>query len=356
VADAILTIPVADDDRAEAGAVAERSAAACRPFVAGPENRLLAHAIEAILELPGVDYNPLVLYGRSGTGKTHLAHTLCAQWKASDVRRKPVYCPAADFVHQWREAVQTQALVEFRRGMRRTSLLVLDDLHHLADKEAAQRELAETLDTVIGGGRQVIVTCNAPPGGLKGFTPHLRSRLSAGLTVALSSPGVEARAAILEQLAAGRGLRLQEEASRLLAEALEATAARLQGVLAELESNEADRHGVIDSAAVRRYLGRMVRGERPTIHRIALATSRVLSVPLAELRGRSRRRGVAAARHTAMFLAYELTGKSFHQIGAYFGGRDHTTVMHGCRQTQRRLESQPETRNALEMIKQKLAG
>lgn len=351
MANAILTIPAAGGAEAEPG---NGPASDRVSFVAGPENRLLSSVVEAVLELPGTEYNPLVLHGPSGTGKSHLALAICEHWNLSDRRAKPVCCPAADFAHELVDAIETQAMKEFRHRYRRTSLLIIDDLQHLCGKENAQRELASTIDALLVESKQVIVTCNAAPNSMKGLLLRLRSRLAAGLTLALASPGVEARAAIIGQLAERRGLRLERLAMQSLAESVGGHVAELRGLLLRLEAEVTDREQTIGVDTVRRVLEGQGQPELPSVHQIALTAARVFGVPLAQMRGKSRRRAVATARHAAMFLARHVTGESLNGIGRYFGDRDHTTVMHGCRRTEELADNEPEIRHALKTMKEKL--
>ena len=183
-------------------------------FFAGPENRLVEVAVRSVVEEQINGYNPLVFYGPSGTGKSHLAHGLAAAWKARDRRQRVVCTTAVDFARELADAIETQGVDEFRAKHRGAALLVVEDLGMLATRKSgklnAQEELIHTLDALVAEDRWVVVTASAAPAALPGILPALQSRLTAGLLIPLAPPGVEARLAIFEQLAALRNIPLPE--------------------------------------------------------------------------------------------------------------------------------------------------
>jgi chromosomal replication initiator protein len=354
-------------------------------FLAGPENRLVEVAVRSVIEQPPNGYNPLVLYGPSGTGKSHLAHGLAAAWKdrlrrpdtASDndnvlptlrVRKPPhaereeynthqrVVCTTAvDFARELAEAIETQGVEEFRAKHRGAALLVVEDLGMLATRKAgklsAQEEFIHTLDALLAEDRWVIVTASAPPAELPDILPALQSRLLSGLTVPLAPPGPAARRAILRQLALLHKIYMPEPVSRLLAEGLSGTVPELAGSLLQLEMPARLRCARIEMDAAKQYLAERDRSRRPTLHEIALRTARHFSLRLADLRSPVRRRALVTARGVAVYLARRLTDESLDEIGAYFGGRDHTTVMHSCRRTEELMENDSAIRQAVELLR-----
>lgn len=323
-------------------------------FVAGPENRLAEVAVQAVLGETDRGYCPIVFHGPSGTGKSHLAVGLAGAWKACFRREPVVYVTAVDFARGLAEAIQTKTVDDFTARYRGVSLLVLEDVGHLAGKEAAQRELMFTLDALSDAQSRVVITSAVIPGELAGISAGLRSRLTAGLAVRLVPPSRDSRFVILRLVAESRGLRLSEVAVGLLADSLTVTVPKLFGAVAELEMLARIEGGVIDAKAVERYLAERNTTSEPSIHEIALATARHFSLTLKVLRGPSRRRAVATARAVAMYLARSLTTESLQQIGQYFSRRDHTTVSHGCQKTEERLEIEPDVRRAVFEIRKQL--
>lgn len=319
-------------------------------FVAGPENRLAATAVQAMLSHTSRPYNPLVLYGPHGAGKSHLARGIAAQWRLDGAR---VQCAtAASFAGQWADAVETHAVEEFRLGYAGAALLVLEDVQRLADRRPAQIELVGLLDILLGADRQVLVTASECPTHLPGMVPMLRGRLVSGLSVPLSPPGPAARRAILGELAGLLGMKLPKTAARLLAGGPQVDVPELARSLARLQRNT-DRGARIDPDVVRRYLGKARRGRQVGPAEIAATTARYFALKPAQLRSGSRCRGVVTARGVAMYLSRQLTGESLQQIGRYFGGRDRTTVMHACRKTERLLKTDPAVAQAVEQLQQR---
>lgn len=353
-----------------------------REFIAGAENRLAVDAIQHLLAAtsntpgnpasldnasldnaaddtprtsPQADYNPWVLYGMSGTGKSHLARGLAAEWS----RRRPtetVTClTATEFAGQYVDAIEARAVDDWRARLRQPGLFVLEDVGQLVTRGAAQAELAQTLDALVDCGAVVVVTSRVAPSDLAGLTPRLRSRLTAGLALGLAPPGVDARAAIIEQLADSRTLALSKSAARLLAEGLAGGVPELAGALAHLEQRAGGANRCIDDAFVRHYLTERDAPRKANLQGIAARTARYFALRVADLQSPSRRRAVVVPRNVAMYLARQLTGKSLKQIGDYFGGRDHTTVLHGCRKAEDLIQTDPGTRHAIVELRQGLA-
>ena len=241
-------------------------------------------------------------------------------------------------------------VAEFRTPFRDVSLLVVEDLHNLVKKSAAQQELLLTIDALLANGIQVILTSRVTPDDLTGFPPRLKARLVGGLVLSLAIPGVEARTVIIRRLAQLRRMQLSEDALACLAEGLAAPVPIILGTLVRLQASQDFSEKVIDTASVREYLNQHHPGSEPSIHDIALLTAEHFSLKLSELRSASRRRTIATPRSVAMYLARKLTGNSLEQIGRYFGGRDHTTVSYGCRQTEGRLRTEPAVRQAVQQL------
>jgi chromosomal replication initiator protein len=317
------------------------------------ENRLVPVAIEAILKARNPGYGPVVLYGPSGTGKSHLALGLVGVYRTRWRQRSAVYVPAVDFGRELADAIETQATDEFQERYRRASLLAIDDVDRLAGKEASQRELTYTLDAVLEAGGQVVLTSSVAPGQLTGFLPSLHSRMMGGLTVPLAVPGAETRLAILKRLAEERRIELGELEAKTLAVGLEWPVPRLAGALTTLHA-AAPAGSAITLDGIREYVRSQHNTAKPSLRDIATMVARHFSLRLADLRSPSRRRAVVIARDVAMYLARALTGKSLKQIGSYFNDRDHTTVSHGCAKTESLLGSDAGIREAVEHLRAKL--
>jgi chromosomal replication initiator protein len=341
-------------------------------FIAGPENRLAAVAIESLLQERPSRYNPLVLLGAPGTGKTHLARGLAECWAArhSLPPASVVYCTASDFANDLKAAIEAETTQEFRERVREASLLVIENLTQLQTRRVAQQELIHSLDAVVDQGGQVVVTSHTAPERIINLSPDLCSRLAAGLTVPLMAPAAATRLAIVERLAELRSIPITPPAARALADGLNGIAPELLGALLQLDvqsqltldsaaANTAANSEIgartIDTRAVRQWLADRRLRLQPSLRTIAKLAAKYFGLRVAELISPSRRRAVVQARAIAMYLGRQLTAKSLEQLGKHFGGRDHTTVLHSYRSIEARLQSDPTTRRAVSDIRKALA-
>jgi chromosomal replication initiator protein len=325
-------------------------------YFAGPENCLVGPAVSGVLGRQPTPYNPLVLYGPSGSGKSHLARGLAATWKANFPKSRVVYATAVDFARERADAFETQAVEDFRDRYRGVSLAVIEDVGNLAAKPAAQEELIRMLDAILQQGGQVVVTASSAPREIAGFPPGLQSRLSAGLCVPLALPGPDTRLAILQRWSNLREVEISDSILKLLAEGLAGTVPELLGAMLQLEVPAREQGRPIKARQVRDFLSRRDATLRPKLRDIAALTARHFTLRLGDLRGKSRRRPVVAARNVAIYLCRQLTRESLAHIGEYFGGRDHTTVLHACRKTEQLLQADPATRQAIDQLQRKFPG
>ena len=346
-----ITLPQRPASAAPAGRGNPRAAVPARTFIAGDENRLACVAVAALLDDETTPYNPLTLYGPSGSGKSHLAEGLALEFERRHPQMRVVYVTAADFAREYNDSFEEQTGRAFRKRFRAARLLALDDLGQLVGKATAQQALVHALDAVLSHGGKVIVTARHAPGAMAGLLPALRSRLAGGLTVPLALPGSAARQAILREYAEKRELPLSDAAAAALAEELHVSAEELHGALVSLAAVARDE---IDAAAARRFLDARDGSPQIDLPRIAKTVAQQFGLKLADLKSPSRCRGVVLARGAAMHLARQLTDRSLQQIGAYFGGRDHTTVLHGCRRIEELLTNDATVRQAVQWAQRKL--
>jgi chromosomal replication initiator protein len=353
----VVTIPLSGQPLGDhAGATNGHPGPTEIEFFAGPENCLVEPAVMGILGRRLTPYNPLVLYGPTGTGKTHLARGIAATWKTNFPQNRVAYATAVDFARELADAFETHSIDDFRRKYRAVGLAVFEDIGELTSKPAAQEELICTLDAIIHRGGQIIVTAPAAPQEIAGLAPALQSRLTAGLCLPLAPPGPDARRAILERWSTLREIDLADSIVKLLAEGLAGTVPELLGAMLQLEVPAREAGRSIDALHVREYLSRRDKAVRPKVRDIALLTARHFSLRLGDLRGTSRRRPVVVARDVAVYLCRQLTRETLSRIGEYFGGRDHTTVLHACRKTEQQIEADPAIQQAVDQLQRMLGG
>lgn len=323
------------------------------PFLVGPENRLVEVVARAVLEdqPTAPRYNPLLVCAGPGLGKTHFVEGLAAAYRKHHGQRSVACAAGVDFAREFTDAIESQATDEFRQRYRGVSLLIIEDLTRLADKESVQWELLHTVDAVLASGGRVVVTASTRPSQWSRMLPGLQSRLASGLTVSFSPPGRDARLAILQQAGRQRGCLISDSVGTILADGLQATPAELVGVIAELRMMVEAENWTLDDDTARAYLARRQQTRQLDMAAIAGATARSFSLRVSQLRGRSRRREVVTARCVAMYLTRQLTQKTLNQIGQFFGGRDHTTVLYGCRRTEVLLQTEPTIQEIVQHVR-----
>jgi chromosomal replication initiator protein len=325
-------------------------------FFAGPENQLVAGTMDALLkcaspaegDVAANHFAPqlLVLFGPSGTGKSHLAYGLVQRWQSQRGEPSAVYTTAADFRHQLNDAVKRQAELEFRSQFRGRELLVIDDLQHLPAQEFALQELRYTLDDYEGRGATVIITSTQCPSTLPNLPPDLRSRLAGGLTLQLSPPGEQARARFVSQAANVLGQPLSDAAAQRLAHGIDGTPNQLLSALFKMF---ADTNGTSESQRTTQILTDRA-ANRPELREIIAAVARHQNIPQTQLKSGSRRQSVVFARNLVVYLAREIAAATYDEIGRALGGRDHTTIIHSYRKLADERHSDPQTQETLEQL------
>ena len=301
-------------------------------FVVGPENSLVRELVRAVTS-SAPHYNPLVIYGASGVGKTTLAHLLADQWQQAHAGATALRTTAADLSRVLAHAAETNSVAELRTRHQRCDLLLIDDVHDLAERTAAQQFLTTTIDALIRRGVLIIATLRQLPAESDPLMPLLASRLSGGLIVPLLPPATLARQEIVRQLARQLELRLSDETTARLAgsdrrRSAAATVPQLRHTLMQLVS--AAMHG--------RTIGEAIEDHEPAAKAVfrqaTAAVARHFQLTATELKGPSRRQHVVEARSSAMYLCRTLTDASLAEIGRHFGNRDHSTVLHACQKIQ----------------------
>jgi chromosomal replication initiator protein len=326
-----------------------------REFIGDDQNYLVPVAAATVLRRVS-EYNPLVFYGSSGTGKSFLARGLVRLWSSRNNQRTAIITSGVDFAREYANAVDTDSITDLRGRYRTAALLLLDDLDGISEKSAAQGELRNTLDVLLENKSQILVTLKNTPVEVPGLEPGLASRLSGGLLVPFSSPGSLARRVILEQLFALYDLQVSDTAiDWILSEESSLSGpdfAKLHQLTLRLATAETE--SPLDVEAIQDLLGNQQPERRLSLRSISQRVSRYFDIRVSELKGPKRLKRVVRARGVAMLLSRLLTDCSLEQVGQHFGNRDHTTVLHACRKTESLVSSDPEIRQALEDLTRQL--
>jgi chromosomal replication initiator protein len=302
-------------------------------FVLGKSNELGYAAASQIAQKPGDAYNPLLLYGSTGLGKTHLLHAIGNTIREHFPATKVLYLDSERFVSDMIKALRHGAIDNFKKHYRSAGALLIDDIQFFAGKKSSQEEFFHTFNTLLDSKQQIVLTCDRYPKEVEGLEARLRSRFGWGLTVAIEPPDFETRVAILMNKAQERGVRLEEPVAFLVAKRLRSHVRDLEGALNTLIANARFTGREITESFAREVLRDLltVHDRLITIENIQKTVCEYYKIRMAELLSKRRTRSIARPRQMSMALCKELTQHSLPEIGDAFGGRDHTTVLHACR-------------------------
>ncbi len=319
-------------------------------FVEGKSNQLGLAAARQVAENPGGAYNPLFIYGGVGLGKTHLMQAVGNAMVAKNPNAKVVYLHSERFVADMVKALQLNAINDFKRYYRSMDALLIDDIQFFAGKERSQEEFFHTFNSLLEGGRQIILTCDRFPKEINGLEERLKSRFGWGLTVAVEPPELETRVAILMKKAEQVNIELPHDAAFFIAQRIRANVRDLEGALKRVIASANFTGRPIDVELVREALKDLLalQDKQVGIDNIQRVVCEYYKIKMNDMVSKRRSRSVARPRQVAMALAKELTNHSLPEIGEAFGGRDHTTVLHACRKIK---ELQEETADIREDMK-----
>lgn len=313
-------------------------------FVEGRSNQMAAETCRKVLtQLGASQHNPLFLYGPTGLGKTHLMQAVGNALLQAKPNARVMYMTAESFVQDFVSSLQQGKVEEFKKNCRSLDLLLVDDIHLLAGKEASLVEFFYTFNALLDESKQIILTSDRYPKELTELDPRLVSRFSWGLSVGVEPPDIETRIEILLKKAENTGVDLPRNCALFIAQQVVANVRELEGALNKVVAISRFKGTPIDLDVVRESLKDVlaIRARTISTENIQRVVSEYFRIPLKELVGPKRTRIYARPRQLAMGLARELTGDSFPEIGMAFGGRDHSTVMHACEKVQSLREEDP---------------
>ena len=324
-------------------------------FVSGKANQLARAAAMQVSDHP-TSYNPLFVYGGVGLGKTHLIQAIGNQLLAREPGSRIRYIHAETYVSDVVRAYQHKAFDEFKRYYRSLDLLLIDDIQFFNGKTRTQEEFFYLFNTLIEAHKQVVITCDTFPKEIAGMEERLISRFGWGLTVALEPPELEMRVAILLAKAQSSGVTLDENVAFFIAKHIRSNVRELEGALKRVIAYT-DFHGheitlSVAKEALRDLLA--VQNRQVSVENIQKTVADYYKIRISDMHSKKRSRAIARPRQVAMALAKELTQLSLPEIGHNFGGRDHTTVLHACRQIAKLRETLPELNHEVAFLLQVL--
>jgi chromosomal replication initiator protein len=329
-------------------------------LVVGAGNQLSHAASMAVANAPGRAYNPLFVYGETGLGKTHLMHAVAHQMLANNPKARIAYVSTEKFTNEFIHAIRENKLTKFRKYYRTVDALLVDDIHFLSGKESTQEEFFHTFNDLFESGRQIFLASDRPANEIERLENRLISRFQWGLVTDIQAPDFETRVAILRNKAAAMDIQLDPEIMNFLAERVSRNVRRMEGALTRIASYDALINQKLDLEAVERLLSDLLHEEtltKVTVDQIQKKVADFYQIRFSEMIGRRRTSAIVFPRQVAMYISRTLTSDPLKAIGDAFGGRDHGTVIHACKQVENMMEQDGSVKRGVDyLIKQLTQG
>lgn len=325
-------------------------------FVTGPSNQFAHAAACAVAEAPGKNYNPLFIYGGVGLGKTHLITAIgnAVIDKRSDMNI--IFVSAEQFTNEVVSAIRHEKMSELKHKYRNVDLLLLDDIHFIANKTQTQEEFFHTFNAIYERQKQIVISSDRPPKEIGAVTDRLRSRFSMGLIADIQPPEIETKVAILQKKAEIENIKIPEEVAYYLASKVKSNIRELEGCLIRLGAQSSLTGDPIDLEMAKNVLHDIIEDdERPiTIDIIQKIVCEYFNIRLSDIKAKKRTKEVALPRQIAMCLSKQLTNLSLSDIGKNFGGKDHATVIYACKQVEEKRAKDESFNKMIEALLKKI--
>ncbi|MBI5137346.1 MAG: chromosomal replication initiator protein DnaA [Nitrospirae bacterium] len=364
VATSPAAVPVGDSGGKPLGATERRSRqqAYLNPkytfdqFVVGAGNQFAHAAAQAVADNPAKAYNPLFIYGDVGLGKTHLLHAIGTRIRRNNPAARICYVSSEQFTNEVINSIRYDRMVDFRARYRNVDVLIIDDIQFISGKDRTQEEFFHTFNTLYEAHRQIVLSSDRFPKQMPDIEERLRSRFEWGLIADIQPPDLETKIAILEKKAELEGINLPPDVSMLLATHIKSNVRELEGALIRLGAYASLTGREITVDLARQNLRDLIKETHRVLSPddIQQAVARHFHVKVADLKAKKRTKELVLPRQVAMFLCRQLTERSFPDIGRGFGGRDHTTVMHACRQVEKQIAADVGLRSIVDQLAQGL--
>ena len=328
-------------------------------FIKGESNQFARAAALAVANNPGgTSFNPLVIYGGAGLGKTHLVHSIGNRVLESGKSNRVLYVSSEKFTVDFVESIQRDSVSEFLNFYRGVDLLLVDDIQFFAGKEKTQDIFFHTFNALYQSGKQIVLSSDRPPKDLKGLNERLISRFQWGLTADIQPPDLETRIAILLKKSSDDGIELPRNVVEFIAANVTSNIRELEGCLISMLARSSLENREITIELARDVVQSVVGEVRThiTIEEIQRTVAEHLDIPEDLLRAKTRKQEVANARQIAMYLSKELTNSSLKTIGLHFGGRDHSTVIHAYQTIEDSISTDTNQKSLITQIRKKLEG
>jgi len=327
-------------------------------FVVGPSNRFANAACLAITESPARAYNPLFIYGGVGLGKTHLMHAMGNELLKKSAKTKILYISSEEFTNQLISAIQHRTTPKFRQRYRHVDVLLIDDIHFIAGKESTQEEFFHTFNSLYDAHKQIVVSSDRSPKEIRTLENRLVSRFEWGLITDIQPPDFETRIAILRKKSEKETVHLPDELFFFLAENIKTNIRELEGALIRVVAYAKLMNKEITVGLAKEILKEMIiEGEKKiNVDLIQKKVAQYFDMGPHDMKGKKRTKTIAYPRQIAMYLSRDLTDLSLPEIGNFFGGRDHTTVIHACEKIEKGLKADEKVRWIIDKLIMDIKG
>jgi len=326
-------------------------------LVVGSNNRLAHAAALSVAERPGHSYNPLFIYGGSGLGKTHLMHAIGHAVLSRHPKKRVAYATSEKFTNEFINSIRAQKGEEFRERYRRIDVLLIDDIQFLTGKEGTQEEFFHTFNAIHEEGKQIVLSSDRPPKAIERLEDRLRSRFEWGLIADISTPDLETRIAILRAKAEAQSVAVPPPVIDFLAQRIVSNIRELEGALTRIVAYATLSAVPVTTQLAQEMLQNILYNPRQKTlspDRIVETVARYYGVPSDQLRGKARDKQVVLPRQIAMYLMREETEAPLMRIGEALGGRDHSTVLHGCEKIEREMAENDDFRRDVGALREML--
>jgi len=324
-------------------------------FAVSTTNQVAYAAAQAVANNPGSAYNPLFLYGGVGVGKTHLAQSVAKRILETDKNKKIYFCPGDNFTNELIESIRERTTARFRRKYRYLNLLIVDDIQFIAGKDAVQEEFFHTFNSITSSGGQIILTSDRPPAGIKNLEDRLLSRFLGGLTVDIQAPDFELRSAILLIKAKEKGIDIDIEAAKVIAERV-SDCRGLEGTLLSVYAKVLGIKDKIDLEAVEMFFSQDNKEKKKRVNpsEVIKTVCSFYNIKQSHLKGPSRAESIAFYRQIAMYLLEKELGLTLMQAAEHLNRKDHTTALHAKQKISNLILRDPNLKKEIDIITQSL--
>jgi chromosomal replication initiator protein len=326
-------------------------------FIVGANNQFAHAASQAVAHAPARTYNPLFIYGGSGLGKTHLLQAIGHHILSVKKNARVVYLRSEQFTNEFIDAIQNNSLVAFRKRYRQADILLIDDIQFFAGKERSQEEFFHTFGALHDGHKQIILSSDRPASEIKNLEQRLVSRFEWGMTAEIQPPDMETRIAILQGKASRMHIEIEHWVLEFLADKIRSDIRRLEGALMRVAAYKSLSGQTLTTDALEHLLRDVLQEQARkavTIDQIQKKVAEHFDIRLADMTSKRRTANIAYPRQIAMYLSREMTPSTLIEIGDAFGGKDHGTVIHACKQVKKRIEEDPKARHLVRLLDQQL--